>query len=147
MENYLITHGIPALFIISFLAATVLPLGSEWLLVALILNDCNLEQAVIVASIGNYLGSCTTYLIGLTGTPFLIEKFLKIDQTKMTKAQSIYTKFGSWSLLLTWLPIIGDPLCLIGGALRVNFSVFSILVFIGKFARYAVVAGGVKMLV
>jgi len=130
----------PVLFILSFLAATVIPIGSEWLLIVMILGNFSPAQTVITATVGNYLGGCTTYLIGIYGSDFIINKLLRIGNSEMARAKRIYTRYGSWSLLLSWLPIIGDPLCLIAGIFNVAFIRFSLLVFTGKFLRYATLA-------
>ena len=140
MQDFLLQHGLPALFLISFLAATVLPLGSEWLLVALILQSHSVENVVAVATLGNYLGACTTYAIGIWGSTFIMEKILRIDGEQFQRASRLYQRYGSWSILLSWVPIIGDPLCLVGGTLRLNFLQFSLLAFSGKLARYALIA-------
>ncbi len=140
MEEFLLHSGLPALFALSFLAATVVPLGSEWLLIGLILHSFDAEQVVAVATIGNYLGACTTYVIGLWGSTFIMHKVLRIDSDQSDKAATIFRKYGSWSLLLSWLPLIGDPLCLVAGTLRLNFLQFSLLAFSGKLARYALIA-------
>ena len=140
MEEFLLHSGLPALFVLSFLAATVVPLGSEWLLVGLILKAWDVEYVVVVATVGNYLGACTTYGIGLWGSAFFMQKVLWIDADQTEKAAVFFRKYGSWSLLLSWLPLIGDPLCLVAGSLRLNFILFSCFVFIGKLARYALVA-------
>ncbi len=140
METLLVNHGFTALFTLSFLAATILPVGSEWLLIALIVKSFNVEQAVFIATAGNYLGACTTYAIGLWGSAFLVKKILRMDEATLAKATSFYEKYGAWALLLSWLPIIGDSLCLVGGALRFNFLSFTALVFTGKLIRYSVVA-------
>ena len=140
VEELLVEMGLPALFLLSFLAATVIPLGSEWLLVALVAKAAKLEYAVAVATAGNYLGACTTYLIGLWGAVFFIERVLRIDEKTFNRAKSFYDRYGFWTLLFSWLPIIGDPLCLVGGVLRLNFFVFSVFVLTGKLVRYAAVA-------
>jgi len=140
VQEFLISNGLPALFILSFLAATIIPLGSEWLLVVLLLNNRDPIEIVAVASIGNYLGACTTYLIGIWGSSFLVQHVLRVDNRDLIKAESLYNKYGCYSLLLSWLPIIGDPLCLIGGFFKVNFLLFSFLVFSGKLARYTTLA-------
>ncbi|MFH0783810.1 MAG: YqaA family protein [Pseudomonadota bacterium] len=132
--------GLPALFVLSFLAATILPIGSEWLLAILIFKGLSPTHVVIVASIGNFLGACTTYVIGLWGSNFFIRTLLRIDDQQLTRARKIYGKYGAWSLFFSWLPIIGDPLCLLAGLFRVGFGCFSTLVFIGKFSRYAILA-------
>jgi len=139
MEEILIEHGYLALFVLSFLASTIIPLGSEWLLAALIVRGYDPAVAIGMATIGNTLGACTTYLIGLYGGDFLIKKALRIDDNSRRRAKRIYSRYGSWSLLFSWLPVIGDPLCLIGGVLKVRFALFTILVFAGKLARYVAV--------
>lgn len=140
MTELLGSAGLPGLFVLSFLAATLLPLGSEWLLAALILDGWEPFWPVAVATAGNTFGACTTYLIGLFGAPFLLGRLLRIDESDRVRAERLYTRLGSWSLLLSWLPIIGDPLCLAGGLLRISFSRFLLFVFAGKLARYAAVA-------
>ena len=140
MEEILIHNGLPALFVTSFLAATILPLGSEWLLVALVVQGADVEAAVAAATLGNYLGACTTFAIGFWGADVIRRKVMRIDDRMVEKARGVYRKYGAWSLLFSWLPIIGDPLCLIGGALRMQFLPFSILVISGKLARYMFVA-------
>ena len=134
------TPSLPLLFIVSFLAATVLPLGSEWLLIVMVSQGFALEETVIIATIGNYLGSCTTYAIGQYGSEYIIKKLLRIGTAQQKQAQNFYEKYGSWSLFLSWLPVIGDPICLIAGIFKVHWLRFSILVFLGKFSRYATVA-------
>ena len=140
METFLLNHGLPALFLLSFLAATVIPLGSEWLLVALLLHGHEAVPVVAVATIGNFLGACTTYGIGYLGSNFVVQKVLRISGRETSKAMTTYTRYGSWSLLLSWVPIIGDPLCLVAGSLKLSPLIFSFLVFSGKLARYALLA-------
>lgn len=125
-ESYL------SLFIISFLAATVIPLGSEWLLASMVIAGSSLPFTIAIASSGNYLGATTTYLIGIFGGAYLIRKVLRIDPEKEEKAKGLYEKYGSWSLLFSWLPVVGDPLCLIGGMMKIGFLRFSLLVLTGK---------------
>jgi len=140
MHDVLTSYGYPSLFFLSFLAATLLPLGSEWLLAAMLLQRHDPLAVVMVATVGNYLGACTTYWIGIYGGSLAIEKILRIDTAARGRAERFFGRYGSWSLLLSWLPVVGDPLCLAGGLLRVPYVRFSVLVAIGKFARYATVA-------
>ena len=146
MGNFLVDNGLPALFLLSFFAATVIPLGSEWLIAALILHGWEVAPVVGVATLGNYLGACTTYLVGLWGAGFFRKKLVAVDEAALARAQRLYSRYGVWSLLLSWLPVIGDPLCLVGGAMRVNFPLFTLLVVAGKLARYAAVAAAVAAL-
>ncbi len=140
MTDFFINHGYPALFFLSFLAATVVPLGSEWLLIALLLQGLDPKALVVFATAGNTLGACTTYWIGLWGGPLVIGKILGISEQERQRAEILYNRHGSWSLLLSWLPVIGDPLCLAGGMLRVSFVRFLLLVLCGKLARYITVS-------
>jgi len=132
--------SLPILFLLSFLAATVVPIGSEWLLVVMILGGFSPAHTVITATIGNYLGGCTTYIIGIYGSDFLIDKLLRIGNSELKRAKRLYLKYGSWSLLLSWLPVVGDPLCLLAGIFKIGFARFSFLVFFGKFLRYSTLA-------
>lgn len=143
MESYshmFTTPGYELLFLLSFLAATLLPLGSEWLLVVMIIQGFEPVQSVIVATCGNTAGACTTYLIGIWGSNFVIRRLLRLDEKTIARASVLYDRWGSWSLLLSWIPVIGDPLCLVAGIFRVAFGRFCLLVFVGKFCRYATVA-------
>lgn len=140
MEAFLIANGLPALFLFSFLASTLLPLGSEWLLGVLLLQGAEPVSAVALATLGNTLGALTTYAIGFWGGSLLAERVLRIDAAARQRAERIYRRFGSWSLFFSWLPIIGDPLCLIGGILRIHAGGFLLLVATGKLLRYAAVA-------
>jgi membrane protein YqaA with SNARE-associated domain len=137
--DFFTSHGYLALFLLSFLASTIVPLGSEWLLVALVVGGYDPVLCVAIATAGNTLGACTTYGIGLFGGPFMIGRILRIGDEERQKAERLYARYGSWSLLLSWVPIVGDPLCLVGGMLRIRFVRFSTLVLIGKLARYTVV--------
>jgi membrane protein YqaA with SNARE-associated domain len=129
-----------SLFITSFLASTVLPMGSEALVVLLIKSDHNFYAVVLLATIGNYLGACTTYYLGLKGRSGVIEKYMSISKKDLEKADRWFTRYGSYALLFTWLPLIGDALTAVGGLLKLDFRIFSFYVFIGKFARYLVLA-------
>lgn len=140
MPDLLTSYGYPSLFVLSFLASTLLPLGSEWLLAAMLLQRHDPVAVVVVATIGNYLGACTSYWIGVWGGSLLAEKLLRIDAAARERAERFFGRYGSWSLLLSWLPVVGDPLCLAGGLLRIPYLRFSLLVAAGKGARYATVA-------
>lgn len=136
MSEFLLEYGLIALFLISFCASTLLPLGSEWLLVALLLQGENPIVAVAVATVGNSLGSGTNYLIGYYGGDWLQRKMVRIDKNQQQRAESWFNRYGSWTLLLAWLPIIGDPLCLVSGMFKTPLLRFSLLVTIGKGLRY-----------
>lgn len=129
-----------SLLLISFLASTLLPLGSEWLLVALLLQGYPPAPLIGLATVGNLLGAFTTYLIGRSGGNWLLRHLLRIDPVRRRRAEVIYRRWGSWSLLMAWLPVIGDPLCLVGGLLRTGILPFLFLAGTGKFLRYLLLA-------
>jgi membrane protein YqaA with SNARE-associated domain len=140
MQEFLLANGYPALFLLSFLASTLIPLGSEWLLVALIVQGFAPLPVVLVASAGNFLGACTSYAIGFCGSAFLTARLLRMGQAERLRAERFFTRYGVWSLLLSWLPVVGDPLCVVAGMMKVGFGRFALLVVTGKAARYAAVA-------
>jgi len=140
MPELLTEHGLLSLFLLSLCASTLIPLGSEWLLVTLLIGGNEPLPAVAVASLGNSLGAITSYLIGIGGSHWLIEKLLRINSQQQQRAQNWFSRYGGWALLFSWLPIIGDPLCLVAGMLRHRFFNFITLVAVGKTARYSIVA-------
>ena len=140
METFILEFGYPGLFILAFFAATILPLGSEWMLATLLLVGYDPVVSVSVATVGNSLGALTTYAIGVWGGPWLIERVLRVDPSRREQAEQFYSRYGVWSLLLSWVPVIGDPLCLVGGLMRVPLLHYSILVTIGKYVRYQTIA-------
>ncbi len=133
-------YGYIGLFISSFLASTILPLGSEALVILLIRINCSFLLVVAVATAGNYLGACTSYYIGFKGRQDLIEKYLGIPRAKLEKADKWFRKYGTYSLLFTWVPVIGDAITVSGGILKLDFKTFSFYVILGKALRYAAVA-------
>ena len=126
------------LFTVAFLSATLLPLGSE----ALFLYDISQQHTIIllwiVATVGNTLGAMLNYWLGLKGETYL-EKKDYLSAEKMEKARSMFDKYGGWTLLLSWAPVIGDPLTFIAGVLRYDFKMFGIIVLVAKGLRYAVI--------
>jgi len=126
------------LFAVSFLAATLLPLGSEGLLLYDIAQNYSLVLLWSFATVGNTLGSMLNYWLGLKGEDYL-EKKGHLSTEKMCKARGVFAKYGGWSLLLSWAPIVGDPLTFIAGVLRYNFKWFTLIVFVAKGLRYAVI--------
>ncbi len=108
-------------------------------MILLINKKFDLVTVVLVASCGNFLGACTSYYLGLKGRG-LVEKYLRINRDDIKRAEKIFSKYGAFVLLFTWLPFIGDALTVAGGLLRFKFWTFSILVFTGKLLRYLAVA-------
>ena len=126
-----------SLFIISFLAATILPFSSELTLAGLIASS-NYDNLLllIVASFGNVLGSIVNWALGFYSRNLTIKKWFPFKETQIERSSKWFKKFGKWSLLFAWVPVVGDPLTLVAGILRVKFIDFIILVGIGKVSRY-----------
>ena len=129
-----------SLFLISFLAATILPLSSELMLAGLIATS-NYDSLLLltVASFGNVLGSVFNWALGFYSRNLTTKKWFPFKDEQIERSSKWFNKFGRWSLLFAWVPIIGDPLTLAAGLLRVKFIEFIILVTIGKVSRYMVI--------
>ena len=125
------------LFIISFLAATILPLSSELVLSTMLLTDSfDKYLLLVVASFGNILGSSVNWYLGKKILIFKDKKWFPANERQIAKGEIYFKKYGIWSLLLAWVPIIGDPLTIVAGILRVKFFTFLLLVCISKISRY-----------
>ena len=129
-----------SLFFISFLAATILPFSSELTLAGLITTS-NYDNVLllIVASFGNVLGSVVNWVLGFYSRNLTIKKWFPFKEIQIERSSKWFNKFGKWSLLFAWVPILGDPITLVAGLLRVRFLDFIILVAIGKVSRYLLV--------
>jgi membrane protein YqaA with SNARE-associated domain len=127
-----------ALFAWSFLAATVLPLASEPMLIALVRSSGDVGPPVVIATAGNYLGACTTYLIARAAAQRLAPVSKAVASHR--RAVALVERFGQPALLLSWIPLIGDAIVVVAGGVGVPFVPFSLWVVAGKLARYAAVA-------
>lgn len=124
------------LFFSAVIAATLFPLGSEVLLITLLNQGENASILWFVATLGNTLGSIINYALGFWTSDYINKKYQNAKSWQ--HAQATYNRYGSWSLLFAWLPIIGDPITLIAGLAKTRFSLFVLLVVIGKGSRYAI---------
>ena len=133
--------GLLGLFLSAFLSATLLPGSSEAALIALLaLGKHDPALLVAVATLGNVLGSVVNWALGRWLAHFSGRRWFPIDERAYARAAGWYNRFGVWSLLLAWVPVIGDPLTAVAGALRVPFLRFVALVTFGKAARYVFIA-------
>lgn len=126
------------LFLVAFASATLLPMGSEALLIYDISQGYTVWILWLVASLGNTLGSLVNYWLGLKGEAYLEHKGY-LSQEKMDKARASFDRFGGWTLLLSWVPIIGDPLTFIAGVMKYRFWWFVGIVAVAKATRYTVI--------
>ena len=129
------------LFIAAFAAATLIPAQSETVLVGLLLgSDFSPSTLVWVATCGNVLGSLVNWLLGRSIERLRHKRWFPVSPRQLEKAQRSYHRFGRWSLLLSWVPIIGDPLTVVAGTLREPLWSFLLLVTLAKGGRYLLLA-------
>ncbi|MCP5362169.1 MAG: DedA family protein [Hyphomicrobiales bacterium] len=126
------------LFATALVAATLLPVQSELVLAGLYLGGAHhWLTLLLVATAGNVLGAVINWLLGRYLVHFQDRRWFPVNGKHMERAARHYRKWGVWSLLLAWVPFIGDPLTVIAGVFRTPFRVFVLLVTIGKAGRYA----------
>ena len=138
--EYFAELGHVGLFIAAFLAATVLPLSSEIVLSGLLLSGLSPVTLVITATTGNVLGSLVNYAFGYWASLFVVKKWLRMSEDDFVRAEQRFIKYGMFSLCFAWVPIIGDPLTVMAGVLRVRLQWFLVLVAAGKLLRYVVIS-------
>lgn len=130
------------LFVAALAAATLLPMQSEAVLVGLLLTgDYTPWLLIAVASAGNVLGSVINWLLGRFIERYRDRRWFPVGPAALERAQNWYRRYGKWSLLLSWAPVIGDPLTMVAGILREPLPMFLLLVTVAKVARYLVLAG------
>lgn len=133
----MIAYGL--LFGSALMAATILPMQSEAVLVALLLKA---EHPVVwlltVATLGNVLGSVINWFLGRYLLRFRERRWFPTSDSQLGRAEHWYRQYGRWSLLGSWLPVIGDPLTVFAGLMREPLVPFVVLVTIAKGARYLV---------
>lgn len=138
--------GYLGLFLITFLSASLLPLVSEVVVVGLPALGFDIWLVLIVATAGNFAGSLFNYYLGRTGRNLLDKSFLGADRDKMERAEVLFRRWGAPVLFFSWLPVVGDPLTVVAGALHLGLGRFSFWVLTGKLLRYAVLLGLVSLL-
>lgn len=141
MDDFAVFAG---LFAVAFVAATLLPAQSEAALGGLIaMGTFSPVALVAVASAGNVLGSIVNWLIGRRIEAFRERRWFPASPKMLDRATGWYRRYGRWSLLLSWVPVIGDPLTLVAGVLREPLWSFVALVAVAKTVRYVLVAAAV----
>lgn len=129
------------LFLSAFLSATLLPGSSEILLVGLSQQDLNHLLLWLWATSGNSLGSIVNWVLGRYFLHFQHRRWFPVSEQSLEKAQQWFQRYGVWSLLLSWTPVIGDPLTLLAGVMKVRLGLFILLVVFAKGVRYALLLG------
>ena len=134
------------LFAAAFLSATLLPGSSEAVFAAgLGTGRMGLAEALVVATIGNTLGSCVNWALGVYAARWRYSRFFPIREAQFDRYSALYRRYGVWSLLASWVPIIGDPLTAMAGVFGTPLRVFIPIVAVAKCARYIALAGVVTL--
>jgi len=133
-----IEYGYLGLFVVCFLSATILPLSSEGVLVLYLLLNFDPINCLIVASVSNTLGGATNYFMGRIGKPSTLKKLFRRPE-RYNKLNSRIHKYGALLALLSWVPLVGDPLVIALGFFRVHFIQVLILMFVSKTLRYSII--------
>lgn len=129
-----------SLFIFCLTLGTFFPFASETYLITLLLSEkYNALLLLLLASVGNILGSVVSWLFGYFINYFINKPWFPINKYLLQKANSIFKKYGKWSLLFSWVPFIGDPIAFVAGTFRYNLIFFLIFVSIGKVSRYLLI--------
>lgn len=129
------------LFLAAFVAATILPAQSELVLSGLLASGIYSPVALVaVAGVGNILGSAVNWLLGRAIEHFRDRPWFPVKADALARAEVWYRRYGRWSLLLSWAPVIGDPLTVVAGVLREPFWSFLLLVAVAKIGRYVALA-------
>lgn len=139
MTEYLVHFGYAGLMSFSFLAATILPVSSETVLAAALALKMPPWPALLFATVGNCAGVAFNYWLGWKGEEKLLRQHLQ--KTAVARAYRMAQRCGKGSLLLSWLPVIGDPITIVAGVLKINFGLFAATAFTLRFLRYLLIAG------
>lgn len=132
-----ISLGYIGLFLAGFLSATILPMNSEFVLLALLSQKFDPLTCLIIATFGNSLGGLTNYFLGKLGNPLWFKR-LGVKEEKLLSFEQRIQKYGYWLAFFSWVPIIGDPMTIALGFFRVPFWKVTFLIVVGKFLRYLV---------
>ena len=141
LMQFLIDYGLVGMFISALLAGTVLPFSSEVIMLALAAAGVSPTALLITATIGNTLGGVINYWIGSLGNEQWLLRYLRADKEKLQRGIRYSQKYGYWSGLLAWVPILGSVVSVALGYLRVNFWACLITFVVGKLARYFILMG------
>lgn len=129
--------GYLGLFLLSFVAATVVPVSPEAFVVVLYSQDYDAFLLIIVASTGGYLGSLTYYYFAVRGRNLVTNRIVSISPERLANYQARFERWGAIILLFSWVPFVGEPLIIVSGILKVRLSVFTFWVILGRVFRFS----------
>ena len=128
------------LAVVAFLSATLIPLGSEAVVVTMVLDNSAPLLAVFgVACVANTLGACVNWWLGQHLLVYQNKRWFPVKARELARAQNWFQRYGMWSLLFAWMPLVGDGITVVAGVMKARFAAFVALTLIGKSARYAAV--------
>jgi membrane protein YqaA with SNARE-associated domain len=136
--NNLFELGYPGLFLASFMASTVIPFSSELILSAMIFGGYDVALSLFLATLGNWMGSMSSYTLGYLCKWNWIEKYLRVKQEKILNYGRWVRKFGFVMAFFSWLPFIGDLFPIVLGVFRTRIWSTTLLILIGKAFRYLI---------
>ena len=139
MTEYIFNFGYIGLLLFSFMAATIIPVSSETAVASALDLEMQPVPVLLFATIGNCSAVLFNYWLGYKGE----EKFLQrhLQKKAVAKAYSITKRWGKWALLLSWLPVIGDPITILAGVIKINLGLFIGVSFTLRFMRYVFILG------
>ncbi|MEO0561209.1 MAG: YqaA family protein [Chloroflexota bacterium] len=150
MDETLFQYGYPGLFILSFVASTLVAAPSDVMAMAMPALGYDPVLIILIATAGGYLGNLVNYAVGYYGAAFVLSRWFgggEDDDTKPDRwhkrAERLYERYGVYSLLLSGTPFVGDPLTTVAGGFRVNLWAFSVMVIVGKLAKFVLLLGAV----
>jgi len=135
MDSYL------GLFISALLSATLLPGSSEVLVASLMAAGLDVHKLWLWATLGNTLGAMINWVLGAYLLHYQGRRWFPFKPEGLQRSQAWFQKYGVWTLLLAWAPLVGDALTFIAGMMKVRLAIFMVLVFVGKGLRYALILG------
>ena len=141
LTEWAVTLGYPGVFLVSFIASTLLPFSNEVVVAAMPALGYDIWWTAVWATAGGYLGSLVNYLVGLRGTDFVFSRWITIKPERWEQAEKIFNRWGNWALFFVWLPVVGDPLAIVAGAFKIDWRLFTFWVITGKFLRFIVLLG------
>ncbi len=139
MASIVFNFGYLGLFVVSYLSATVVPFSEQFAVVGMLTLGYSAVIIVIVATAGSFLGALTNYFVGQKGSEFVFSRYISIDEKNLNRAEGFFGRWGSFVLLFSWLPLLGDAITVVAGVLHLDLRVFTIWVLIGRLARQIIV--------
>ncbi len=137
---FLLKYGYGGMFVAAFLAGSVFPFSSEAVMAGLRIAGLNIWQLFICASVGNTLGGMFNYGLGHLGKEDWIYRWLRVKPNRLKQSENFVHRYGAWMGLFSWLPVLGSVITVAMGLLRVNIYKSAFTIFVGKVARYIVLA-------